>query len=390
MNSMPASPSPSISSASEEWSMLYTQRASSVIQNILKTSLPRSRAYQTTGATEKTGKVSCHYCKSKGCDAHFLKRQYRKCLDGVNCPVRYRVDECMRENVATIEDNEEEHSHDLAGEYDHTNGLPDQFKSAIDDILKFNHDMPPKQVRSRLINNLKMDDVPPLTQVRSYVYRKRQYLNPTNNLVQPVVEQIMSNLYFPTIRKDQPFYFGVKMNSEGTAVVGDGSELDRLYVFVTSLQLLEYANQSNQHNLGIFHSDTTYKITKNEFNLFVFGRSNLKHSFYPICLGLISHEQQVDFSSFYKAYDTLCKQFGIQAPPAFLMQDACKAQLNAAREVWPTAVILMCYFHVMKNVKDHLRACGIPMDTEKHPSPRYKMIMNDIGLLHRCTHSTQY
>ena len=55
----------------------------------------------------------------------------------------------------------------VANEYDHTNGLPDDIKAAIDEVIRHNVDMAPKQVRSRLINDerFELERVPPLTQV---------------------------------------------------------------------------------------------------------------------------------------------------------------------------------------------------------------------------------
>ena len=45
-----------------------------------------------------------------------IKRQYRKCKEGEECPVIYRIDHCSIKDIGRIQQNND-HSHELADSY---------------------------------------------------------------------------------------------------------------------------------------------------------------------------------------------------------------------------------------------------------------------------------
>ena len=104
---------------------------------------------------------------------------------------------------------------------------------------------------------------------------------------------------------------------------------------------------------GVFHIDGTYKIIKNRFPLLVFGITDLRRTFHPIVFNITSHETESDFIYFYKNIIKLWKEINIDFYPEYIMQDACDASLNAARLCFKNSTVLMCYFHVMQNIKKH-------------------------------------
>ncbi len=44
---------------------------------------------------------------------------------------------------------------------------------------------------------------------------------------------------------------------------------------------------------------------------------------------------------------------GLIIQPTFVVSDACDAHFNAVSKVFPDAHFVMCFFHVMSNVKKH-------------------------------------
>ena len=102
---------------------------------------------------------------------------------------------------------------------------------------------------------------------------------------------------------------------------------------------------------GIHHIDGTYKITTHGYILVVYGISDQCGQFHPVSLMLTSHEGQGDFCHFYEGLIKLCNQFEIEFDPDYLMQDACPASRLAVLKYFPNVKILMCYFHVKKNVR---------------------------------------
>ena len=87
--------------------------------------------------------------------------------------------------------------------------------------------------------------------------------------------------------------------------------------------------------------------------------------FFPIAFGIISHEQEIDFTTFFQTLLALCKDLHIQPVIKYIMQDACGSSANGAEATFgPNIVILMCYFHVIKNVKEYLKSIDEKIKTE--------------------------
>ena len=50
-----------------------------------------------------------------------------------------------------------------------------------------------------------------------------------------------------------PFFFGVNFDENNKPKIGDGSKLDPIYIFKTSLKLLKNADTALQFDQSIFH-----------------------------------------------------------------------------------------------------------------------------------------
>ena len=63
----------------------------------------------------------------------------------------------------------------------------------------------------------------------------------------------------------------------------------------------------------------------------------------------------------------------------YVMMDASDAEYNALqfRTVFPKAIILMCWFHVMKCIKKHLVDCNVPAELQE-------MFKTEINDMHCC------
>ena len=121
------------------------------------------------------------------------------------------------------------------------------------------------------IQNLK---IPDLSQIQTFVHRIRSKVKPKSNNVNEVISYVMSNLYFPTIHENTPFFFGCEFDSKNQVILGDGSKLAPLHIYMTSIKMLRLLDGTNQMNMHIFHLDGTYRITINNFPLSIFGRSD--------------------------------------------------------------------------------------------------------------------
>lgn len=67
----------------------------------------------------------------------------------------------------------------------------------------------------------------------------------------------------------------------------------------------------------------------------------------------VSHEQEVDYKIFFTSLLQLTVDFNIYLEMEYLVQDAWIGTSNAAVEAFPDVSNIMCWFHVMFNVKKH-------------------------------------
>ena len=87
--------------------------------------------------------------------------------------------------------------------------------------------------------------------------------------------------------------------------------------------------------------------------MIVFGQSDMNDQFHLVCLGVSSHETELDFRKFYQTLMDICFLCDIKFEPSFVVQNGCIASYNGREVVKYNLPILMCYFHVIKNVKEN-------------------------------------
>ena len=112
-------------------------------------------------------------------------------------------------------------------------------------------------------------------------------------------------------------------------LLGNGSEIDPVRIFITSLNLLKNADTTKQNFQAIFHLDGTYRITLNKFPLSVLGRSDMNRKFFPIALALLSRETADDILAFLLALTIICRHFRINFVVKYGMINAAPEDAKA-------------------------------------------------------------
>jgi hypothetical protein len=215
----PTSSTTSSSSTKYDWELLESNINSTEIATYIKCNIPRTQSYQNNY------NVKCYFCLDElECVNHKIKRQYRLCKEGDGCEVKYRVDYCKIKDIGRIE-YFGEHSHELENTYLNENGMHPDIKKAIEMILEHNPTKFPKQIQVQLTTNkskygIENMKIPELAQIQTFVHRIRSKVKPKSNNIQDVVAFIMSNLYFPTIHENTPFFFGCAFDSRQQVVLG--------------------------------------------------------------------------------------------------------------------------------------------------------------------------
>lgn len=85
------------------------------------------------------------------------------------------------------------------------------------------------------------------------------------------------------------------------------------------------------------------------FPVFVAGTIDCNSSFHPTYLALASHEDERCFTKF---FEIIAERSG---QPSHILADAAYSITNAARAIFPNAVRLMCWAHVIKNIDQKLK-----------------------------------
>jgi hypothetical protein len=82
------------------------------------------------------------------------------------------------------------------------------------------------------------------------------------------------------------------------------------------------------------HLDCTYKIMTTNYNLLIFGVTDIQGKFHPVAFMIINKECEQDFIHFYSSLIKFCKdQFNFVYEPRYIMQDHNQASFNAAKHV---------------------------------------------------------
>ena len=78
----------------------------------------------------------------------------------------------------------------------------------------------------------------------------------------------------------------------------------------------------------------------------------MNRRFFPVAIAMLSSEKNEMIVAFFTALQNCARFFGINVSCHFIMIDAAPEEALAIRKAWPLAIILMCWFHVKKNIKE--------------------------------------
>ena len=173
-------------------------------------------------------------------------------------------------------------------------------------------------------------------------------------------------------RRNSIFFFGYNTNQDGQIVLDD---IENFRVALSSKRLFK---NFDIQSIGIYHIDNTYKTNKSRFPFLVFGRSDYSGQFHPIAVAVIKREREDDYKWFLNSMKCFCLQhleINIESKIQYAMMDACDPEYNAVSAIFPKTIILMCWFHVMKNVKENLKSFKVPDELST-------MVKSDISDLH--------
>jgi hypothetical protein len=237
-------------------------------------------------------------------------------------------------------------------------------KDAIIDLIeknKFTKNFGAKRIISELRSLSYVDtEIPSRSQISNKLsyYRKNKFK--FNNEISPLEEKLRRFIFTGDEHDCQPFVYFYTKDESQRLILGDGSDDHPFVSGLTSKKMLSVINTAIQYqNMCkiVLHIDCTFKCNDNEFPVLVIGITDVQQQFHPLSINVISHR---DSDTYYRAFEEFKLLLRLIYPdvefsPDFIMTDCDDSERKAALLSFPMTTHLMCFFHVQKNVKEHLR-----------------------------------
>ncbi|KAG3114950.1 hypothetical protein PI124_g5239 [Phytophthora idaei] len=194
-------------------------------------------------------------------------------------------------------------------------------KAAIREIVE--KDVKPARIRNELVDSFTLSTgaVPALKQIQNFVYNYRRSTMKNTDVVEDMEEIAAGSQLSDDLPDTTPFTCGYPLNEDGTPELGDGSDDDSLVIGITTQFLLKGA--AWDPDVFVFHMDATFKLAT---------------CAYPVIV-------------------VVGRPFLV----LYCMGDAEDAQINGVEQTLtapcasapskPELHYLMCFFHVVENVK---------------------------------------
>jgi hypothetical protein len=278
---------------------------------------------------------------------------------------------CCRTNKIELY-SVESHNIQQRSAADRKHGLPHEVKEIVENLIFEKNVSRPKKLLVEL--SVREDEIlktvgfPTLDQLRNYLKYRRIKLGDSNNM-KGVEDFIKTHKFFSGYDPDKLFVFGEHL--------GSGSDDDHFYLGFTTLNLLKRIEYSNY----LFHIDATYKIIKYLFPLVIFGFTDISRKFHVVAYMFVSHEQETDYQHFFSSLLQLTVDLEINLDVQYLVQDAWTACHNAVLTIFPSATIIMCWFHIMYNIKKHRSLI---------PEQLYESVVDNIRDMHYAQNEIEF
>ncbi|OWZ06994.1 hypothetical protein PHMEG_00020671 [Phytophthora megakarya] len=211
----------------------------------------------------------------------------------------------------------------------------------------------PARVMNDMVKTFKIQKADPkvlLPRVQVRVRNFRKNVLNDNDFVEDMEKLVQQNMYHPNLGDNVAFAFGYAVDGDGDPQLGKGTEENPLVVGFgtkTTIRRLQHAAYY------MTHLDATFKLNTKGFPVIAIGISDMWRQFHLISMFNLEAAIQ----------GTLNMYLLITGDVTFIsyvMMDADSAQRNAFDSIAlqyftvdHAPKFMMCFFHVMKNVRKH-------------------------------------
>ncbi|KAG2794969.1 hypothetical protein PC129_g22121 [Phytophthora cactorum] len=196
---------------------------------------------------------------------------------------------------------------------------------------------------------------------------------------------VRANFYYSGIDETKTFLFGYKFDKDGFAHVGTGEDHDPFIIGITSMSMIDSCIKfASPGGYSLFHADATFKLSDIGYPVITCGFTDQARSYQVGAVFVVSRRTANEYAECFRSFAQLVRNIrGRRLHVDDVMGDAEKTQLNALKEVpkFGGATALMCYFHVLYNVRKR---------TQHLPSKERYIVMKSIMDMHYCESLHEY
>jgi hypothetical protein len=287
------------------------------------------------------------------------------CAD--DCPAKVRSKKCLSSGISQLEE---------AGNHASGPRSQDNIRKLPADLKAFvlsNIEKRPFHIKLKLENQLPQYKDVELKQIQNICFRLRKEL--LGNQVEAVMNYLDDHKYVSRSAEDRVYTFGPSMH-------GTYDETERFVVGVTSGKMLRKLRVEETQQ-GMLHMDTTYSVNSKGFPITAFGISDRYGKLHVIALFLSDCEDQEAYNMMLEAI--ICEfpkwMRGFIWNPEFVVTDGAPFFPSLVRERFPSAVHIMCWFHLLQSCRRWNQA---------HRACEWQSVVTQIKNLHMCLNVDEY
>ncbi|RLN95076.1 hypothetical protein BBJ28_00012328 [Nothophytophthora sp. Chile5] len=198
-----------------------------------------------------------------------------------------------------------------------------------------------------------------LRPVTRYAYHYRTRGLSDNNDVSGTEPILANRHYHPDLPETAPFGFAFSTDERGKPTLSRGIAQRPVVVGFTTKTMLRNLAYVNDH---VLHVDATFRLNTAGFPSVIFGVSDMRRQFHSVAFFILSDIRQLQpetvFLETFKMYQMVTENV---TSIGYAMADADVAKRNALEVVVTQElkqavppVYLMCFFHVMQNVRKYI------------------------------------
>ncbi|KAI8902532.1 hypothetical protein BC833DRAFT_573205 [Globomyces pollinis-pini] len=200
-----------------------------------------------------------------------------------------------------------------------------------------------------------VDPLPTAEQVRNFANQIITQYSDTYENVEREAENLIKAATSEQSLPEDCYSYGITKKIDGKYQIGNGSDLNPFFLTLTSVYFLQKFIASASLYEVQLHVDFTFKTNTLDYPVLIIGYSDFSGCFHLLTIIIASKQDSwVVTRAFRELKLELYNRFNYLLSPQYVMADGGLADNKSIQLEFPGAKRLMCFFNVMKNVRENI------------------------------------